>query len=122
MFCEKVVRKNISKFTGKHLCQNLFFNKVASLRPAACTFIKKETLAQVFSYEFCEISKNTFSYRTPLGGCFRRSSPFLTKIDSYRSNSPKIYKNKTMKISYFFIQLLYTWLHLTNNNIPLPYL
>ena len=28
-------------------------------------FIKKETLAQVFSCEFCEISKNTFSYRTP---------------------------------------------------------
>ena len=26
---------------------------------------KKETLAQVFSYEFCEISKNTFSHRTP---------------------------------------------------------
>ena len=24
------------------------------------TFIKKETLAQVFSYEFCEISKNIF--------------------------------------------------------------
>ena len=33
--------------------------------PEACNFIKKETLAQVFSYEFCEISKNTFSYRTP---------------------------------------------------------
>ena len=29
-------------------------------------FIKKETLAQVFSCEFCEISKNTFFYRTPL--------------------------------------------------------
>ena len=28
-------------------------------------FIKKETLAQVFSCEFCQISKNTFSYRTP---------------------------------------------------------
>ena len=26
---------------------------------------KKETLAQVFSCEFCEISKITFSYRTP---------------------------------------------------------
>ena len=26
----------------------------------AYNFIKKETLAQVFSYEFCEISKNTF--------------------------------------------------------------
>ena len=29
-------------------------------------FIKKETLAQVFSCEFWEISKYTFSYRTPL--------------------------------------------------------
>ena len=27
---------------------------------AACNFIKKETLAQVFSCEFCEIFKNTF--------------------------------------------------------------
>ena len=26
----------------------------------ACNFIKKETLAQLFSCEFCEISKNTF--------------------------------------------------------------
>ena len=25
-----------------------------------CNFIKKETLAQVFSCEFCEISENTF--------------------------------------------------------------
>ena len=29
-------------------------------------FIKKETLPQLFSCEFCGISKNTFSYRTPL--------------------------------------------------------
>ena len=28
--------------------------------PKACNFIKKEALAQVFSREFCEISKNTF--------------------------------------------------------------
>ena len=35
------------------------------IRPIVCNFIKKETLAQVFSYEFCKISKNTFSYRTP---------------------------------------------------------
>ena len=31
----------------------------------ACNFIKKETLAQEFSCEFCEIAKNTFSYRKP---------------------------------------------------------
>ena len=30
-------------------------------RPEACNFIKKETLTQEFSYEFCKIPKNTFS-------------------------------------------------------------
>ena len=44
--------------------QSLFFNKIPV--PEACNFIKKETLALVFSCEFCEISKNTFLYRTPL--------------------------------------------------------
>ena len=34
------------------------FDKVPGLRPA--TLLKKETLAQVFSCEYCEISKNTF--------------------------------------------------------------
>ena len=51
------VLKNFAKFTGKHLCQSLFFNKVAGLRPA--TLLEKR-LAQVFSCEFCEISKNGF--------------------------------------------------------------
>ena len=36
------------------------------LQAWAYNFIKKETLTQVFSCEFYEISKNTFSYRTPL--------------------------------------------------------
>ena len=31
-----------------------------NLQAPACNFIKKETLAQVFSCEFCETSKNTF--------------------------------------------------------------
>ena len=38
----------------------------AVVRPQTCNFIKKKTLAQVSSCEFCDISKNTFSYRTPL--------------------------------------------------------
>ena len=63
VFCEKVVLRNFAKFTGKHLCQSLSFNKVAG---AACNFIKKETLAQAFSCEFYEMSKNTSFYRTPL--------------------------------------------------------
>ena len=31
----------------------------------ACNFIKKEALAQVFSCEFCEISKNIFFAKHP---------------------------------------------------------
>ena len=58
MFCKKGVLRNLAKFTGKHLWQSLFFNKVKDL-------IEKETLSQVFSCDFCQISKNTFSYRTP---------------------------------------------------------
>ena len=29
VFCKKGVLRNFTKFTGKHLCQRLFFNKVA---------------------------------------------------------------------------------------------
>ena len=32
MFCKKGVLRNFAKFTRKHLCQSLFFNKVAGLR------------------------------------------------------------------------------------------
>ena len=33
--------------------------------PQACNFFKKEPLAQVFSFGFCDIFKNIFLYRTP---------------------------------------------------------
>ena len=32
VFCKKGVLRNLTKFTGKHLCQGLFFNKVSGLR------------------------------------------------------------------------------------------
>ena len=57
MFCEKGVLRNFAKFTGKHLCQSLF---LINLQARACNFIKKETLAQVFSGEVCKIYKNIF--------------------------------------------------------------
>ena len=31
MFCKKGVLRNFTKFTGEHLCQSLFLNKVAGL-------------------------------------------------------------------------------------------
>ena len=39
VFCKKGALENFTKFIGKHLCQSLFFNKVAGLRPA--TLLKK---------------------------------------------------------------------------------
>ena len=60
---KKSVFHNFAKITGKHLCQGLFFNKVAGLK--ACNFIKKDTQAQVSSCEFWKIFKKTFFYRTP---------------------------------------------------------
>ena len=62
VFWENVL-KNFTKFTGEHLCQRLLFNKVAGLGPA--TLLKKKTLTQMFSCEFCEIFKSIFFYRTP---------------------------------------------------------
>ena len=68
LFCEKGVLKSFTKFTGKHLCQSVFFFiKVEGLRLAN---LLKKTLAQLFSCEFCEIFKNTFFHRILSGGCF----------------------------------------------------
>ena len=39
-------------------------------------FIKKETLAQVFFCEFCNISKNTFTYGTPPVAASRKTKLF----------------------------------------------
>ena len=77
---KKGILRNFSKFTVKH----------------QCNLIKKETMAQVFSCEFCEISKNTLSYRTPpvaasvfytsmwlVFGLEQGALVFRTKIASY---------------------------------------
>ena len=58
VFCKKGVIRNFAKFPGKHLCQSLFF--LTKLQTDTCNFIKKDTLAQVFSCEFCKIYKTTF--------------------------------------------------------------
>ena len=47
---KKGVLRNFGKCTGKHLCECLFFTAT----------LLKETLAQAFFCEFCEISMNAF--------------------------------------------------------------
>ena len=43
---KKGALRDFAKFTGKHLCQSLFFNKVSGLRPA--TLLKKRIWHSVF--------------------------------------------------------------------------
>ena len=79
MLSNKAAFKTLSKLTEKHLCQSLFFNQVSELINlhfvfclSQCyihktwNFIKKGTLTQVFSCDFCIISKKNFLNRTYL--------------------------------------------------------
>ena len=58
----------------------------------SCNFIKKEALANVFSCEFCEISKNTF-----FTDCLWTTASSLS-IFSYFQKT-KIYKKKKIAIT-----------------------
>ena len=54
----KKVFLKISQNSQKNICVRASF--LITLQVEAFNFIKKETLEQVFSCEFCKISKNTF--------------------------------------------------------------
>ena len=71
MFCKNVL-KNFAKFKVKHLCQSLFFNKVAGLRSA--TLLKKTLWHRCFPAHFVKFTRTPFLQKTS-GGCFwsRRS-------------------------------------------------
>ena len=43
-------RRNFAKFTGKHLCQSLFLNKVAGLKPV--TLLRKRLWHRCFPVNF----------------------------------------------------------------------
>ena len=56
------VLKNFAIFTRKQLCCSRFVIKLQAFRSRT---LLKETPRQVFSYEYCEIFKNSLFYRTP---------------------------------------------------------
>ena len=67
-----ILNLNLSVFrfleTSQHSQENICarVSILIKLQPQASNFIKIESLVEVLSCEFCKISKNTFSYRTPL--------------------------------------------------------
>ena len=58
MFCKKGVLRNFVKFTGKHLCQGLFFDKVTGLAPA--TLLKKTIWHRCFPVKFTKFLTTPF--------------------------------------------------------------
>ena len=59
---KKGILRNFAKFTGKHLCLNLFFNKVAGLRPA--TLFKKRLCHRCFPVNFAVFLRTPFLQNT----------------------------------------------------------
>ena len=82
VFCRKDVLKNFAKFTGKYLCQSLFFNKVAGLRPA--TLLKKRLWHRCFLVNFAKFLKTPFFYRIPLV-----AAPKSLYVESFFWSLPK---------------------------------
>ena len=63
----KTVFLEISQYSQENTCARVSFLSLRTQSlPQACSFIKKETLTQAFSCEYCEISKNTFFFTEQL--------------------------------------------------------
>ena len=64
VFFKKGVLRNFVKFIGKHLCERLFSNKAAGLKPA--TLLKKRLWHRCFYVNFATFLRTPFFYRTPV--------------------------------------------------------
>ena len=68
-WCFGVTSRAVSTVPDQPFVRQLFQlrenSEDVALRCSACSFTKKVTLARLFFLWICDISKNTFSYRTP---------------------------------------------------------
>ena len=72
-FGENRYERNSLWFVSFIICLKMFEKHLWKWHQA-CNFIKRETLDQAFSCEFCKISKNIFFHRTPVVAAQGRSS------------------------------------------------
>ena len=83
---KKVVLKHLAKFTGKHLCQSPFFNKVAGLRPV--TLLKKGLCHRCFPVNFAKLLRKHFLQNISGRRCFCLYQKTIPKNQSLE-HSPK---------------------------------
>ena len=79
VFCKKNVLRNFERFTGKHLCQSHFFNKVAGLR--AATLLKKRFWHRCFPVTFAKFLRTPFLQNT--SGRLLAFSDRVTRLVAY---------------------------------------
>ena len=77
VFCKKGDLRNFVKCTEKHLCQSLFFNKVADLNPAI--LFKKRDWHKCFTVNFTKFLRTPFLQNTS-SGCFWMVLEIFTSI------------------------------------------
>ena len=95
--------KSFAKFTGKHQCQSLFFNKVARLRPA--TLIKKKLWHKWFSVNFAKFLRTPFLQNTPWRLLLRISIKEQDKSDSHYLSVQDILSH--LEVSLYLLLLLW---------------
>ena len=103
----KKVLKDFAKFTGKHLCQSLFFNKVAGFRPA--TLLKKRVWHRCFPVNFAKFLWTPFlqntSWRLLLGTSWGALQSLRTNwvVSTFLWQLFRVSVNSTLQ------RILYVW-------------
>ena len=103
MFCRKGVLRNFEKFTEKHLCQSLLFNKVAGLRTV--TLLKKRFWYRCFPVNFSKFLKapsvtehlRWLLLKTPVNQLIFREELVDLQLYYSRTFSKEIFKHMCFK-------------------------
>ena len=103
VFCRKGVLTNFKKFTGKHLCQGLLFNKVAGLR--TLTLLKKRFWYRCFPVNFSKFLKTPsitenlrwLLLKTPVNQLIFREELVDLQLYYSRTFSQEVFKHMCFK-------------------------
>ena len=129
------VLKKFHQINGKHLRWSIFLKKESGLTEAVvrrcsvkkvflqisqnsqentCARVSFLIKLQVFSCEFCEISKNTFFYRTPLPAAFGLRHATLLKetpTKVFSCEFCEVFKNNLFTELFFFADFFFFVIH-----------
>ena len=121
VFCRKDVLRNFEKFTGKHLCQCLLFNKVAGLKTV--TLLKQRFWYRCFPVNFSKFLKTPsitehlqwLLLKTPVNQLIFREELVDLQLYYSRTFSQEVFKHMCFK--HFKARKYYYDRTLANENV-----